>query len=1846
MATPPVKIEIIAPGLEAQVKKIEESFLRIAKANDLLITATGKATSAGDAIGELTVQVKKLSKDGTVFNKTFKIAADKLGEFDSLVKKTTADVKLDTKALTKNAEAARLANRAKGAKGAVTTQVAASRARLGPVPTTPGEEVGFQKAVDNLKKVAVQARATKGQVEKVFGDVALGQIVDYGNDLNLVRNSVVRLLTQQGKLGATFRKTGVEAQKAGDQQFKAALKTQKANFDLENRLKAQQAKITKSNIEAARKASKARIQEADKVARATGKQAEKAAREAKTAANAQVKAAQKAAQGVIDANLKAERFRLKSEEKLRVATEKAANARAKEEDRIARATGKQAEKVAREANKAANTQVKAAQKAADAVIDANLKAERFRLKSEEKFRKALVKTANQRAKEAEKAARIRQQEIKDANKRFELIRKEARERKAQAAVQRNLQTARGPGLRRAATPIEKGQLAQAEAALRKLAKTTEVTGKQIDRVFADVSKGQIRSYEGALARVQTAVLRIQKAERALGATAEAAHNRGAKAAARQRAQLDKTRASTKSLASSFAGLAKLTGISLLIGAAFRLQQALIDGTEAAVEFSKRIAEIQTIQGNATVTTEDWQKQLTALSNAYGIPVIDQAEAAYQSLSNQVTQGADTFLFLESANKLAVAAVTSTSNAVNLLTSVINAYGFDVLEAEDISAKLFKTVELGRVRIDEMSETLGRIAVPAEKVGIRFEELLGAIAVTTRQGIRFNEAATLLRGIIQKLVKPTEEMKDLFKELGFNSAEAATAALGLPGVLAAIEEKTRGSSTEIGKLFNRIRASTGALIFAGENLNVFNEEIAKIDNTTVEDFGNTVDTVTKSAGKQFEIEITKINNVFKDFGQDAIAVLVDFNNEVGGVSNILRDVLKGVTNFSKRVAITFKALNDAFDSFEKKLGPIAKALRDLSNILPSSLLLDSLTGDIDGAEEEIKKLNTRITTDTLKAAEAREKAELEASNNIILGFKERNKEFLVGIAQENAALFKANKERLDASKDLKRIADAVNAEAIKGVKKLASTAGTEFNKLSKQAENTATDITRSFLAASKQLFDFDISLTVDQTQIRLIDSQLTQLRNEQQTAIAAADKTNFERVTKQIQALTKQRFNAIQRVAKTRRDSDKKVSDARAELIRAEGSQDRDRIQSAKQALQDAQRVRKQAAITGQEELDIQQQIVDTRRKLRKAGFRTPEAKALQQELRGLQSLQLSITQQTAEQDKQRQAIVSSFERERKLRLQLQTELNAKAEEFLQKQLEQQRIAAELLDLDKQRRAFSLDALIKEGDPEKLTKEVEKQADVIRRSVEIQEKLGLKAEDRIAIESEIGNIRKAAANAERQLSNKLEEERIRKKREELNLALENLRKEDSEQNKIDRDRLDRLRQQAKTLRESLKGASLEERGQILGTRNEGTFDPGVTRSIDAFFGIAADRLEKIFVQEEKRPGTTTRSEIEAAVTQLNNALDTIRFTRSEAQREGRTTDDPRLAAIGSLFSSLQKNLEQDVAGTIAELSNRQKTLTELEETLKREIVVGKKHVEEGEQQLDQRKRFRVQVKKIQDSIASEAVERQASQTARQGRQQQLTGGTQDDPFSRVFEAGRKLSEESIQDQVKANHIAGAKAQRNAVVQNQVDAALAAEKALRAQKKRQKEILQTDPSKLTGIAQRIALADKGRGESTASIRKREADARAAQRKRNEDFLRARREQKLGLSPQAKTTGPNISKLIETVAKETTGLTLDTEQRQEISQLITQASKGVIDLTSAIGQVKNILGRERVEQFNAQTLPSPTQLFEILDRQEGTTVNVQVDVVNTLDGRKLGAAIEPIVTKRIERASRQGTTRIQTR
>jgi hypothetical protein len=166
--------------------------------------------------------------------------------------------------------------------------------------------------------------------------------------------------------------------------------------------------------------------------------------------------------------------------------------------------------------------------------------------------------------------------------------------------------------------------------------------------------------------------------------------------------------------------------------------------------------------------------------------------------------------------------------VDLLSAAVNAFGYDARETEHIAAVLFRTIELGRVRTEDMSNTFGRVAATAALAGVTFEDLGAAIAQITVRGVKYERASTFIINVLNKMMKPSKQMQQIFADMGVTSGEALIKIHGLTGVIELLAQRVGYSASEVAEMFKDIRAVGGISLLTqdAEKLRQITEQLTK------------------------------------------------------------------------------------------------------------------------------------------------------------------------------------------------------------------------------------------------------------------------------------------------------------------------------------------------------------------------------------------------------------------------------------------------------------------------------------------------------------------------------------------------------------------------------------------------------------------------------------------------------------------------------------------------------------------------------------------------------------------------------------------------------------------------------------------------------------------------------------------------------------------------------------------------------------------------------------------------------------------------------------------------------------
>lgn len=363
-------------------------------------------------------------------------------------------------------------------------------------------------------------------------------------------------------------------------------------------------------------------------------------------------------------------------------------------------------------------------------------------------------------------------------------------------------------------------------------------------------------------------------------------------------------------------------------AMFRYFSMLKEGFGEALDITRKVGEIQTLAVRSGDTLKGWSETIREVSDRFGHTSADVAESAYEALSNQIAQTRSEFVgFVSDLELLAKSTLSTSQVSGDYLASILNAFDMPVEKSYEVAAKAFKIVDLGRVRLGDMANTLGRIAVLANQLNVSYDEMGAAITVMTRRGVKYNEAATWTRNVMLKLIKPTDTMKKFFKSIGVESGEAAISTYGFAGTLAELEKFSAGSSTELGKLWGTIRAITGGTVFIGQGLKQFNSDIAEIQNNSFAAYNRAAETVLANPAEVITREWQRFKNFFVfDVGQPIVKWLAEMVKGGATFSKVIGTATVSITTASASL-LMYLATTGALWS---KIGKMFKGLALMAN----------------------------------------------------------------------------------------------------------------------------------------------------------------------------------------------------------------------------------------------------------------------------------------------------------------------------------------------------------------------------------------------------------------------------------------------------------------------------------------------------------------------------------------------------------------------------------------------------------------------------------------------------------------------------------------------------------------------------------------------------------------------------------------------------------------------------------------------------------------------------------------------------------------------------------------------------
>jgi len=268
-----------------------------------------------------------------------------------------------------------------------------------------------------------------------------------------------------------------------------------------------------------------------------------------------------------------------------------------------------------------------------------------------------------------------------------------------------------------------------------------------------------------------------------------------------------------------AALAKSpAGIALGIGAA--MTAVGVKAVAAASKWESSWSEVKTIMNGTSAEIGAMEQRVLGLTNIIPQDSSMLAKGYYQVLSSGISGASDSLFVLRTAAKAATGGLTSTFTAVDVITTILNAFGMQAREASGVADVLFTTVREGKITFEQLASNIGTAIPVWAQAGLQLEELAAAIATLTKGGFDAAIATTGLRAAMLSVVGAGDEAKQTAEKLGLAFTIGEIKAKGFVKWLGEFRDATEGNIELMKKLIPEQRALNVIMALAGNQYQEF------------------------------------------------------------------------------------------------------------------------------------------------------------------------------------------------------------------------------------------------------------------------------------------------------------------------------------------------------------------------------------------------------------------------------------------------------------------------------------------------------------------------------------------------------------------------------------------------------------------------------------------------------------------------------------------------------------------------------------------------------------------------------------------------------------------------------------------------------------------------------------------------------------------------------------------------------------------------------------------------------------------------------------------------------------------
>lgn len=332
----------------------------------------------------------------------------------------------------------------------------------------------------------------------------------------------------------------------------------------------------------------------------------------------------------------------------------------------------------------------------------------------------------------------------------------------------------------------------------------------------------------------------------------------------------------------------------------------------AMDFEDSMAKVSTIADATEVPMDEMQKAILDLSNQTGISSEEIAQNVYDSISAGQKTG-DAVNFVSNSTKLAKAGFADAGAALDVLTTIMNAYGLKASEVTNVSDMLIQTQNLGKTTVADLASSMGKVIPTANAYGVSLDELCAGYAIMTANGVATAESTTYMNGMLNELGKSgTNVSKTLKEKTGKTFKELMDSGMSLSDVLKIISDAATENNKSFGDMWSSSEAGKAGMILLGDSAENFNGVLEQMQNSAG---------ATNTAFEKLDTNSTKIKKATNELKNDAIDLGTTLMEELAPIIENIAEKISQFTEWFNGLSESEKQMIIQIDLIVAAIGPL-------------------------------------------------------------------------------------------------------------------------------------------------------------------------------------------------------------------------------------------------------------------------------------------------------------------------------------------------------------------------------------------------------------------------------------------------------------------------------------------------------------------------------------------------------------------------------------------------------------------------------------------------------------------------------------------------------------------------------------------------------------------------------------------------------------------------------------------------------------------------------------------------------------------------------------------------------------